>query len=233
MIPTELTAKIIEYCNKIISRVPDIFYGDDSINELICPFCEIPISIETRICGKCGVGIPDFDSPVSADESVKENDKGNSNIIAIDRLLWMGKELPPDTKIRIIADSTDSKNLPPYNSTDYIGAFRMRGNVYYNAGEYDKALRDFNEIIRFKQFAIKKLLPYYEEKKDVLSLEALKRSILPNCAFDYVRRGVVYGKIKQFNKAIENFEEAILLNCDLALLTRSPSGGYSRFYKNN
>lgn len=222
MTPTELTAKIIEYCNKIISRAPDIFYGDDSINEPICPFCEIPICIETRICGKCGVGIPDFDLPPSSDESVEENDKDNSDIMAIDRLLWMGEELPPDTKSTIVAES---EKLSLYNSSDYIGAFRLRGNAYYNAGELDSALRDFDEIIKFKLFAIKKLLSYYEEKKGVSNVEDLKGSVLPNFAFDYVRRGVVYSKLKQFHKTVENFEEAILLNCDLTLRIRWPSDG--------
>lgn len=220
----QLTSKLIKYCTKIISRVPDIFYGDDSINELICPFCENPVAIETRICGKCGIGIPDFDSPESSDESVEENDNKNSDIIAIDWLLWVGEELPPNTKIAIIAKT---ENLSLYNTTDYISAFRSRGNAYYNAGEYDKALRDFDEIIRFKLFAIKKLFPYYEEKKDLSSIEGLKRSVLPNIAFDYVRRGVVYSKLKQFHKAIENFEEAVFLHCDTALLNRSMSGSYN------
>lgn len=107
------------------------------------------------------------------------------------------------------------ENLISPKLTDYIGAYRTRGIVYANLNMLEHSINDFTEIIRFKLFAIRKLQSYVEAQNDSKNLSRfldLKFLIYRNLAFDYVRRGVVYSKMKQYNRTFEDFETALGLN---------------------
>jgi tetratricopeptide (TPR) repeat protein len=183
--------------------------------------------------------IPDFEISENTDNVIRENDEMDKiedieNISTEEFLNDMGaiilqiaeeggEEWQRSTKYRIF---DDCENLKIPESTDYIGAFRTRGIVYTNLGEFDKALNDFNEIIRIKLYVLKKLQDYYESEKNnsFAKFNVLKLLVYYNLAFDYVRRGIVYSKIKQYDSAFKDLEIAINLNFSLLTYKQTKKG---------
>ena len=66
---------------------------------------------------------------------------------------------------------------------DFVFAFNNRGNAYYAKGQFDRAIKDYDEAIRLK----------------------------PDLAEAFSNRGNVYRKKGQFDRAIEDYDKAIHL----------------------
>ena len=103
-----------------------------------------------------------------------------------------------------------------------------RGNVYLDMGEYELALRHFDEAIRlnpqdsscyiFRGNAYSEL---GQHDRALLDYDLAVR-LEPNDAYAYARRGVAYRKLGQHEKAIQDYDEAIRLepHNDLYYLSR-------------
>ena len=103
-----------------------------------------------------------------------------------------------------------------------------RGNVYLDMGEYELALRHFDEAIRlnpqdsscyiFRGSAYGEL---GQHDRALLDYDLAVR-LEPKDAFAYAKRGVAYRKLDQQEKAIQDYDEAIRLepHNDLYYLSR-------------
>lgn len=102
--------------------------------------------------------------------------------------------------------------------TKRINAYIMRGIAYANLGEYDKAISDLTIAIIW-DFAILKAISFHEAKQNFDKVAKIKfyatHVTLPNHAFNFVRRGIIYSKIKEYEKAFMDFERGISLNKDM------------------
>ena len=79
-------------------------------------------------------------------------------------------------------------------------AYFDQGNTYQSAGDFDRAIEDFNETIQLN----------------------------PHDAIAYIRRGIVYGEQGDFDRAIEDFNEAIQLNPHDAIAYYNRAATYSK-----
>ncbi len=86
-------------------------------------------------------------------------------------------------------------NLAAFLGPKDAAAFLARGNAWALKGEYDKAIRDFNQAIRLE----------------------------PNRGDAFLNRGDAWDAKQEYDKAIRDFDEAIRLdpNDDAAFLNRS------------
>ena len=71
-----------------------------------------------------------------------------------------------------------------------IDAFNNRGGIYLELKEYDKAIYDFNAVIK----------------------------IDPDFAAAYGNRGIAYKELNQKKKAIQDFQKALSLTNDEAII---------------
>ena len=74
-----------------------------------------------------------------------------------------------------------------FNNNNLAVTFNNRGNAYSAKGQYDRAIRDYNEALRFK----------------------------PN-AFFFHNRGIAYYAKRQYDRAIRDYNEALRLKPDYA-----------------
>ena len=120
----------------------------------------------------------------------------------------------PDIKIGGCTRLIQSGRL---DNNNLAFTFNTRGIAYQNKGQYDRAIRDYNEAIRFKpDFAIafynrgdayKNKGQYDRAIRDYSKAIRLK----PNVANFYGNRGNTYGLLGQRAKAIADYRKAIEL----------------------
>src|SRR5215510_13623432 len=79
-------------------------------------------------------------------------------------------------------------------------AFYKRANGYYERGQYDRAIEDYNQAIRLN----------------------------PNHANAFSNRGVAYGRKGDYDRAVENYDEAIRLNPKHAAALYGRGNAYRR-----
>jgi tetratricopeptide (TPR) repeat protein len=91
--------------------------------------------------------------------------------------LWNGKKYINSKKAIEYLDNAIKLN------PDYADAYYSRGFAYYDLGQYDPAIRDYNKAIRLQ----------------------------PKDAIAYNNRGKAYAKLSQYKQAINDFNEAIHL----------------------
>ena len=79
-----------------------------------------------------------------------------------------------------------------WQGKDLVWAFINRGLAYKNKGQYDRAMQDYDQAIRFN----------------------------PKDADSFVVRGNAYYDKKQYDQAIEDYDQAIKINPDYTLAIR-------------
>jgi tetratricopeptide (TPR) repeat protein len=93
-------------------------------------------------------------------------------------------------------------------------AYLQRGNAYKNLGRFDQAVVDWSRSIELdpnQADAFTARGTYYQSKNDTAkALADFERSLLLNPTVDgYFQRGQVYAALKQFDKAIQDYDRAI------------------------
>lgn len=103
-------------------------------------------------------------------------------------------------------------------NSSYNVAFTNRGSAYYNKGEYDKAITDFNEAIDLDPksllaFVNRGLAYHYKKEYDKAINDYTKAIELnPKDAEIFYNRGLAYGSKGEYNKAIDDFNKSIDLD---------------------
>ena len=97
-------------------------------------------------------------------------------------------------------------------------AYNNRGQAFFEKGELDNALADFNKVIALNQLYD----TAYSNRGTILSkrgqldkaMEDFDKAIALNPSYDeaYNQRGIVFGEKGQFDAAMESFNKAIALN---------------------
>jgi tetratricopeptide (TPR) repeat protein len=105
---------------------------------------------------------------------------------------------------------------------DLAHAYSTRGIAYYTMGQYQRAIKDYDEAIRLKLniyavrgIAYREMGQYQRAIKDFDEAIRLKPD-LPDLANAYSERGVAYNSLRQHERAIKDCDEAIRLKPNLA-----------------
>ena len=105
---------------------------------------------------------------------------------------------------------------------DLAHAYSTRGIAYYTMGQYQRAIKDYDEAIRLKLniyavrgIAYREMGQYQRAIKDFDEAIRLKPD-LPDLANAYSERGVAYNILRQHERAIKDCDEAIRLKPNLA-----------------
>jgi len=122
-------------------------------------------------------------------------------------------------------ECTDPKRAVKYLNNaiklnpNYVDAYGIRGDIYENLRQYQRAIEDFNQEIRLKPNAE----IYYTRGTTYFKLNNYQRAIedfsetirlQPNNADAYKNRGVTYKLLLQYQRAIEDFNKVISLKPD-------------------
>ena len=98
------------------------------------------------------------------------------------------EKLSDTTSLTTTDRSTNSKDQNDTSEMEVplhdANAYNNRDKAYWEKGDYDRAIEDFNEVIQLN----------------------------PNDVIAYISRGIVYGEQGDYDRAIEDFNEAIQLN---------------------
>jgi tetratricopeptide (TPR) repeat protein len=95
-----------------------------------------------------------------------------------------------------------------------------RGNAYKNKGDYDRALADYNQVLKLKPYAVNAYNNRgiaYSNKSDYNRAiadynQAIK--LQPDTAYVYYNRGIAYNKKGEYERAIADYNQAIKLQPD-------------------
>lgn len=83
------------------------------------------------------------------------------------------------------------------------GAYLSRGKVYQEMGQYEKALQDYNEVL--ENYPLSDSESYYNRGDELFTLYGCDTE-------PYCLRGDVYMKLEQYEKAIRDYDTAILIS---------------------
>lgn len=120
-----------------------------------------------------------------------------------------------DDALRLFTRAINSGELSP---RDLAGAHYGRGIAYAEKQNYNLAIAEFGEMIRFRPdyspaYFNRGLAYVYTEKYDEAERDLSKAiELTPGYQEAYVNRGTVYYLTKQYEKAITDFKTAIRLN---------------------
>lgn len=112
-----------------------------------------------------------------------------------------------------IIDETGARQ----NSTMRAGAFNNRGIAYFSKGEFERAIRDFDEAIAAKPnnpvLYHNRGMAYYNKGDNEAAIRSYEEaiSIHPKFAAAYNDRANVYFRMKEYDKAISGYDDAIRL----------------------
>jgi len=117
-------------------------------------------------------------------------------------------------------NSIDLINHTLQTTKDNYLAYVIRGNAYYDLGQYPQALQDYNTAIHLKPdfveaynnrgFTYDKLGWYHQAIADYNEAIRLRKDF----AYTYYNRGVVYAKLGLYSQAMGDFNEALRLKPD-------------------
>ncbi len=142
----------------------------------------------------------------------EENDVPGDDDTLVDKVT--GKFVNPERAIKYF---TECIELMPGR----VNTFALRGVAYYELGQYEQAISDFDEAIPQKAGLITTCyfhrgLAYLKLGKNLGAIEDFNELIRlkPDDAQNYYNRGIAYNGLGQHLRAIENFNEAIHLKPD-------------------
>ena len=113
-------------------------------------------------------------------------------------------------------------------------AFYKRANGYYERGQYDRAIEDYNQAIRLNPNhanAFSNRGATYARKGEYdRAIENYDEAIRlnPKHADAFSNRGVAYGRKGDYDRAVENYDEAIRLNPKHAAALYGRGNAYRR-----
>ncbi len=107
---------------------------------------------------------------------------------------------------KAIADYTEAIRIDP----QYDSAYALRGQAYEHQSEYEKAIADYTEAIRIYPGRLENCASGSFEYQKVCYTQLLQRS--PNDAKDYINRGKAHTFLGEFEKAVEDYTEAIRID---------------------
>ncbi len=105
-----------------------------------------------------------------------------------------------------------------YQQETIASVYYIRGLIYYQKEDYDRAIEDYNKVIELNPndaIAYKDRGLAYHYKKDYnLAIEDYNKAIELNPKFTeaYIIRGTVYDDLEDYDLAIEDYSKAIELN---------------------
>jgi tetratricopeptide (TPR) repeat protein len=122
---------------------------------------------------------------------------------------------------RAIRACTDLLETAPPTAVDRAMVYNIRGVAYKRAGDYERALADYNEAIRlapgYSGFLVNRGNLYYARQDYARALAdfdaAIRLASPPNPGY-YFLRGRVYAVQKNYGDALADFEEALRLRPD-------------------
>ncbi|MGQ0681469.1 tetratricopeptide repeat protein [Bradyrhizobium sp.] len=122
-----------------------------------------------------------------------------------------------DADARISACSRIIDKAGGRNSTMRAGAFNNRGIAYFSKGEFDRAIRDFDEAIAAKPnnpvLHHNRGLALYNKGDNEGAIRSYEEaiSIHPKYAMAHNDRANVYFRMKEYDRAISGYDDAIRL----------------------
>ncbi|HKU06149.1 MAG TPA: tetratricopeptide repeat protein, partial [Bradyrhizobium sp.] len=122
-----------------------------------------------------------------------------------------------DVDVRISACSRIIDQGAGRNTTMRAGAFNNRGIAYFSKGEFDRAIRDFDEAIAAKPnnpvLHHNRGMALYNKGDNEGAIRSYEEaiSIQPRYAIAHNDRANVYFRMKEYDKAISGYDDAIRL----------------------
>jgi Flp pilus assembly protein TadD len=201
-----------------LSALPRDSRTSSSSREVII---RIPGLSSVRVEGKLGVLIAEgtsssrskqYDRAISLFNAALQmnSDKNIACILYYTRAIAYGSKRNYTLAIR---DSTTAIRLNP----KFAGAYHNRGAYYAEIGDFDKAIADFSEAIRFtpspSTFA-NRALAYRNIEKSVKAMADYDRvlHITPKYSEDYSARGSAYFEKGNYKEAVPACEKALQLS---------------------
>lgn len=120
-----------------------------------------------------------------------------------------------------------------FSNENLSASYNRRGNVYFNKGNYDQAIQDYNQAIRLNPefgFAFNNRGSAYRAKEDYdRAIQDYNQAIRlkPDYAFAFNNRGNAYSAKEDYDRAIQDYNETIRLKPDFALAFNSRGSVYS------
>ncbi len=133
---------------------------------------------------------------------------------------------------RVSGPPASGKGAKPRLEPNAALAFYNRGNAYREKGDYDDALREYNEAIRLNPNyadAFNNRGITYRAKRDYdRAIQDYDQAIRldPKYAAAFNNRGNVYRDRKDYDRAIQDYDEAIRLNPNSALAFNNRANAY-------
>ena len=121
---------------------------------------------------------------------------------------------PPERDLRCADPTSD---VPRTTETRVTCALRGRGIAYDNKGDYDRAIRDFDEVLRLEP-----KYDYAVDHRDIINYNkndydwSLPLRVFSHDAQTFYHLGITYGHKSDYDRAIRDFDRAIRLDPLLA-----------------
>jgi len=163
--------------------------------------------------------IADYDRAIRIDPSkagLAYYNRGNS---------WRDK----NENDKAISDYDQAIRLMP----SYVNAYVARGNIWRTKSDYDKAMADYDAAIRITPSA----LAYYNrgvtwrkrsEPEKAISDYNNYIAMMPKDPDGYVARGNIYSDIKDYGKAIADYDRALAIDPNNALAASNKANAVAR-----
>ena len=138
--------------------------------------------------------------------------------LGVDIFPTISKSIPQVVGAGVVVSTSSNQQQEP-NSAE---AYSTRGNVYYNKGDYDLAIADYNKAIRLNPklaYAYSQRGNAYYNKGDYhLAIADYNQAIQldPKLANAYNVRGIIYDKKGDYDRAFADYNQAIKLEPNLA-----------------
>jgi tetratricopeptide (TPR) repeat protein len=133
----------------------------------------------------------------------------------LQREIWGKKKIPELAEV--VNYYTRVLELNP----NFATAYNNRGVAYYNKGEYDQAIWDFDRALKIKPDLVEAYYgrgtTYADKGEYSWAIRDFDRAlkIKPKYAEAYYNRGVIYGNKDKHDRAIWDFDQALKIKPDL------------------
>jgi Tfp pilus assembly protein PilF len=171
---------------------------------------------------RAGRSMIQITAPISPGSSGSPVLDESGNVIGIATLVFKeGQNLNLAISAETIrhAIATDYAEMIRQNPGWAMGYY-FRGLLYFNLGQYDKAISDINEAIRLEPKSKDAYLYYLNRGRAYANLKQNDKAISditetirqkPDWDLAYDERAIVYSNLGQYHKAISDYSEAIRL----------------------